>query len=59
LALSQEIVNSIEEARKMDLGEGMKPCENRRKSKERPWGPIVVDRQRRQNDGTSMLQRAL
>jgi hypothetical protein len=38
----------------------MKPCEKRRKNNKKPWGPTLVDRQRRkQNDGVSMLQKAM
>jgi hypothetical protein len=60
LGLSQDIVNRIVEVRKIDLGEGLKLCENKGKTKKKEWGPILVNRQiRRHNDGTSMLQRSM
>jgi hypothetical protein len=42
------------------LNEGLKPCVHKRKVKDNKWGPVPVERQRRkQNDGMTMLQRAM
>jgi hypothetical protein len=56
--LSKEVVIEVEAARTLEMG--LKPCVNKRKTKEEPWGPILVERQRRKHQkGTSMLQKAM
>jgi hypothetical protein len=60
MVLGEETVANITAARVLDMSMGMKPCEKRRKSNKKPWGPTLVDRQRRkQNDGVSMLLKAM
>jgi hypothetical protein len=56
--LAADVIAKLEVAR--SLGREMKPCVHKRKMKENKWGPILVERQRRkQNDGVTMLQRAM
>jgi hypothetical protein len=45
---------------KKTMKQNMKPCEQRKKSKEKKWGPVLVDRPRRnQNTGETVLQKAM
>jgi hypothetical protein len=56
--LSKETVTAIQVAREIDSKLIGKP--KNRRSKEKNWGPVLVERnRRRQNDGTSMMQTAM
>jgi hypothetical protein len=55
--LSEEMVSALESARMFNGG--MKPCNNKSKPKAEHWGPILVDRERRKDDGTKVLQKAM
>jgi hypothetical protein len=55
--LNEEIIKKITVTRSLD-GQGL--GEKKRKQKIEPWGPVLVDRQKRRNNSErSMLQRAL
>jgi hypothetical protein len=56
--LSKEVVAAIAAAREVDPK--LTGFDKKRKTKEEKWGLVLVDRQRRkENDGTSMLQKAM
>jgi hypothetical protein len=56
--LSKDVVNRLEAAHTDDMM--MKPCVAKRKNRGEQWGPVLVERQRRkQNDGVTMLQKAM
>jgi hypothetical protein len=55
---SQVIVAAIEVAK--SIGNELKGASKKRRPREEKWGPTVVERNRRkQNNGTSMLQKAM
>jgi hypothetical protein len=60
MVLSEEMVTSLKAIRDVEMNVGLHPCEKMRKNNKESWGPILVDRQRRkQNDWTTMLQKAM
>jgi hypothetical protein len=60
MVLSEEMVTSLKAVRDVEMNVRLHPCEKMRMNNKESWGPILVDRQRRkQNDWTTMLQKAM